>query len=80
MDTRSIDSIIWQKSSVILALKTDIDKAHKLGEIAWRYATTGYTGVMSSMKRDISIDHYHIFYEGVPIKKKVRKERYVPKK
>ncbi|SKB02622.1 6-phosphofructokinase 1 [Sporosarcina newyorkensis] len=78
ISTRSIDSSIWQRSSIVLASKTDINEAYKIGRVAWQYAMDGYTGVMISMKRDVSIKNYHITYETIPLKEMAGKERYVP--
>ncbi|WP_342514875.1 6-phosphofructokinase [Sporosarcina sp. FSL K6-1522] len=79
IDTRSIDSSIWQRSSITLASKTDLTEAYQIGKVAWRYAMDGYTGVMIGMKRDTSVDDYQILYETISLKEMAGQERYVPK-
>ena len=79
ISTRSIDSSIWQRSSIVRASKTDINEAYKTGKIAWQYAVAGYTGVMVGMKRNASSENYQITYEAVPLKEVAGRERYVPK-
>lgn len=79
ISTRSIDSSIWQRSSIVLASKTDINEAYKTGKVAWQYAAEGYTGIMVGMKRNESLEYYQISYEAVPLKEVAGRERYVPR-
>jgi len=79
INTRSIDSSIWQRSSIALASKTDINEAYRIGRVAWRYAKDGYTGVMISMKRDESVKNYQISYGIIPLEEMAGRERYVPR-
>lgn len=79
IETRAIDSSIWQRSGMVLASKTDIDEAYEVGRMAYQYASHGYTGIMISMKRDISLDNYKIIYGEVPLTDIAGEERYVPK-
>ncbi|RST61776.1 6-phosphofructokinase [Siminovitchia terrae] len=79
IDTRSIDSSIWQRSSIMLASKTDVNEAYEIGRVAWQYAIDGYTGVMISMKRIAHNDDYQISYGTVLLEEMAGQERYVPK-
>jgi len=78
IDTRSIALSIWQRSSIALASKADVDEAYKIGKEAWLYAVEGYTGVMIGIKRNMNTDYYQVSYEAVPLEETAGKERFVP--
>ncbi|MFD2133738.1 6-phosphofructokinase [Pseudogracilibacillus auburnensis] len=79
IQTRSIVTSIWQRSSIILASKTDVDEAYEISKEAWKHAVKGYSGVMIGMDREKNVENdYKIVYRPKPLKDVANKEKYVP--
>lgn len=78
IETRIISSSIWQRSSIYLASKTDVNEAYRIGREASIFASKKLTGVMVSMRRQIDKDNYGIVYETIPLKEIAGNERLVP--
>ncbi|WP_100331168.1 6-phosphofructokinase [Bacillus xiapuensis] len=76
--TRTISSSIWQRSSITLASKTDVDEAYSIGKEAWHQAEEGKTGVMVAMKRQSEEGKYSVLYQSVELEETAGKERFVP--
>lgn len=79
IQTRSIVPSIWQRSSILLASKTDVDEAYKISKEAWKYAVKGYSGVMIGMDREETEESdYKIVYRPKQLHDVANKEKYVP--
>jgi ATP-dependent phosphofructokinase / diphosphate-dependent phosphofructokinase len=77
--TRYMTSSVWQRSSMTLASKTDVEEAYQLGIHAVCLADSHRTGIMVGLKRDSHDVDYHISYEAVQLKEVAGKERVIPK-
>src|SRR5699024_1700536 len=79
ISTRSITPSIWQRSSVLLSSKTDVDEAYDVGRKAWTYAKQGMTGVMIGIDRLPSgEEEYQVEYNPKKLQSVAGKEKYVP--
>lgn len=77
--TRSISTSIWQRSSILLASKTDVNEAYNISKEAWQYAIDGYSGIMIGMDREEDHDNeYNISYRPKPLKNIANKEKFFP--
>src|SRR5699024_1929218 len=79
ISTRSITPSIWQRSSILLSSKTDVDEAYDVGRKAWSYASQGITGMMIGIDR-LSVDNheYQVEYTPKNLQSVAGKEKYVP--
>ncbi|WP_068673452.1 diphosphate--fructose-6-phosphate 1-phosphotransferase [Oceanobacillus sp. Castelsardo] len=77
--TRYMTLSVWQRSSMTLASKTDVEEAYHLGIHAVRLANLNHTGIMVSLKRDLHDEDYHISYETIQLNEVAGKERFIPK-
>lgn len=77
--TRSISTSIWQRSSILLASKTDVNEAYEISKEAWQHAVNGYSGVMIGMDREENPNNeYKITYRPKPLINVANKEKYFP--
>ncbi|MBM7713726.1 diphosphate--fructose-6-phosphate 1-phosphotransferase [Siminovitchia sp. FSL H7-0308] len=77
--TRAIETSILQRSSILLASKTDVDEAYEIGRESWKYALKGYSGVMIAMERANHQDtDYKMMYRPKLLKEVAGKEKYFP--
>lgn len=77
--TRAVTPSIWQRSSVLLSSKTDVDEAYEVGRKAWLYAEKEMTGVMIGIDRLYSEDQeYLAAYNPKKLQNVAGKEKYVP--
>lgn len=76
--TRYMTSSVWQRSSMTLASKTDVEEAYHLGIHAVRLANLNQTGIMVGLKRDPHEVDYHISYETIQLKEVAEKEKIIP--
>ncbi|GAA0318284.1 diphosphate--fructose-6-phosphate 1-phosphotransferase [Oceanobacillus oncorhynchi subsp. oncorhynchi] len=75
---RYITASVWQRSSMTLASKTDVDEAYKLGIHAVLLAHAAYSGVMVGLKREESDEDYYVSYQKIPLSQVVGKEKFIP--
>lgn len=79
IETRSIAPSIWQRSSMLLSSKTDVQEAYELGKQSWMYAEKGYSSIMVGLDREENIQHdYVIAYRPKPLASAAGKEKFVP--
>ncbi|MEI3612908.1 diphosphate--fructose-6-phosphate 1-phosphotransferase [Pseudogracilibacillus sp. SO30301A] len=81
IQTRSITPSIWQRSSILLSSKTDVEEAYEIGKAAWDYAMKEYSGVMIGMEREKDSDNnYIVVYKEKQLEEVASKEKFVPLK
>lgn len=79
IETRVIAPSIWQRSSVLLSSKTDVNEAYEVGRVAWRYVEKNYTGVMVGIDRlSTTPGDYMVQYNPKKLSDVANKEKFVP--
>lgn len=79
INTRKVSPSVWQRSSILLASKTDVNEAYEVGRRAWQVAQEGYCGVMITIDRKTSEDtSYDVTYDFTPLIHVASKEKRVP--
>ena len=79
IETRSIAPSIWQRSSVLLSSKTDVNEAYEVGRVAWTYAERDYSGVMVGIDRSsITPGDYIVEYSPKKLVDVAGQEKFVP--
>lgn len=79
ISTRSIAPSIWQRSSVLLSSKTDVDEAYEVGKMAWKYAKLDYSGIMIGMDRlGSTTSDYEITYAPKKLQDVAGREKFIP--
>lgn len=76
--TRYMTASVWQRSSMMLASKTDVIEAYRLGLEAVLLAKLNYSGLMVSLKRETKTSKYNISYEAVQLSEVAGKEKFIP--
>lgn len=78
-NVRKISPSIWQRSSILLASKTDVNEAYQIGREAWKFAKQGYSDIMVTMKREETEDSkYKIKYSFTNLENVANKEKTIP--
>lgn len=79
IQTRSIVTSIWQRSSILLASKTDVSEAYEISKQAWKYAVEGYSGIMIGIDRITNDEsNYQVQFSPKQLKDVANKEKFVP--
>lgn len=79
VEARKVSPSVWQRSSILLASKTDINEAYEVGRKAWQFAREGYQGVMITIIRDSQNGaNYSVSYQFTPLVNVANKEKMVP--
>lgn len=79
LKARYMDFSVWQRSSMTLASKTDVEEAYHLGVHAVRYVNLDRKGIMVGMVRDLHDEDYHVNYDAFPFEETIENEKVIPK-